>query len=83
MDKYFTSDSLSFVASVLLLKKGQIEAVTAHPQKLGVKVFHLSPYWECEKAFRSYISGKFLVDPQQLNDKIAAIRRLPLTEEKP
>lgn len=82
INQTFSTDDLTFVATCVLLGKATIEKVTFHPQKIGVKVFHLYPGKEVEKLYRLYVSDQLRVSPQQLNSKISAIRFLPVEKGK-
>jgi len=79
---YYISDDLTFIASGILLGKFSIKKVKRHPQKSNVKIFFLAPKDEAQEFYRKYISDTIKISPQSLNSKIAAIRRMPVEEEK-
>lgn len=74
--KYYYSEDLSFVATIVLQGTITIERVVFNPQKQGVKGFFLSPKIEVERLNKLYVSDQLKVSPQLLSTKIAAIKHL-------
>ena len=66
----YSTDNLSFAASVLLLERQvTIKRVTFHQTKPGVKIFHLSPKEVVRKLYLDYVSDKLLVSPPKFEFK--------------
>ena len=80
--KYYYSEDLSFIATVVLQGNITIERIVFHPQKQGVKGYFLSPKSEVERLQKLYVSDQLKVSPQLLSTKIAAIRHLQAETER-
>ena len=74
--KYYYSEDLSFIATIVLQGSVVIERVVFNPQKQGVKGYYLSPKEEVERLQRLYVSDQLKISPQLLSTKIAAIKHL-------
>lgn len=80
--KYYYSEDLSFVATIVLQGTITIERVVFNPLKQGVKGYFLSPKLEAERLNKLYVSDQLKVSPQLLSTKIAAIKHLQAETEK-
>lgn len=79
---FYISDELPFVASAVLTGRVQIKKVTFHPNKQGVKLYHLYPREETRLIYLEYVSDQISIPPQQLSSKISAIKHLPAEIER-
>ncbi len=79
---FYISDDLPFVASAILTGRVQIKRVTFHPNKQGVKQYHLSPRETAQEIYLEYVSDQIKMSPQQLSSKIAVIKHLQAETER-
>ena len=80
--EYYISDDLAFVACAILSGKVTIKKVTFHPNKQGIKEYHLSPREVAKQLFLEFVSDQLKVSPKQLSDKVVAIKHLPAETER-